>query len=96
MAARVENGVKPIHINIAQLFCAGEGFFGVGICLKAMSCFRKGLFGFTVRIDGWLSTLWRCDGYVCAGIAERVVGRGEFFQPVLHRKNLVKIEKSQP
>ena len=81
MASGVKQGVVVVHIHIRQFLRAGERFLGMGVLLETMGGFRQCILSFTVGVDGWLPTLGRGNGDVCAGIPENVIGGGELFQP---------------
>lgn len=89
MASGVKQGVVVVHIHIRQFLRAGERFLGMGVLLEATGGFRQCILSFTVGVDGWLPALGRGNGDVCAGIPENVIGGGELFQPILHRKYFV-------
>ncbi len=57
VATWIENRVVFIHVHVAQLFSAGEGFLGVGILLEPTRGLGQRFLALTVGINWRLATL---------------------------------------
>lgn len=81
VAARVEQHIEVLGLDVGQTVRACQGLLRLGILLEALGGVGLCVGLVALGIQRRLATLGRNQGDVRACILEHVIRRGEFFQP---------------